>query len=142
MRVTERNEPKFLLQRVIEITEKSFRDDELPPRGILTEQFMDGTVFIDSGDVKSYAIVSEKFGERYIWAIATHPDHRGRGLAGELLDEIEAWARENKAPSLTLTTHSDNPAQKLYFDKGYRVTRVLQDYYQTGNGLFMRRKLL
>jgi ribosomal protein S18 acetylase RimI-like enzyme len=143
MRVTSENEPKFLLQQCLELNDLCFQPEERAPQGVFTHQFMNGNIFIVErvGKVVAFAIVSEKYGERYLWAIATDPNFRGRGFAGELLTEIEDWARSEKGRNIALTTHVDNPAQKLYFDKGYRVVKVLSDYYLTGNGLMMRRKL-
>jgi ribosomal protein S18 acetylase RimI-like enzyme len=144
MRMIQRDDYHFF--QIDALNTICFTGDERAPRGVLKEQWGKGECFVEvspeSGMIVSFAIVSEKFCEKYVWAIATHPAWRGQGFAGRLLDEIEAWARETKDRSIALTTHEANPAQKLYFDKGYRVAAVLKDYYMTGNGILMRRKLL
>jgi len=133
-----------LFSEIAETNDIAFNEEERAPHGILREQCNRGEVFVIErvGRVVSFAIVTERFLSPYIWSIATDPNFRGQGYAGQLLDEIEAWARQENKVFIFLTTHENNPAQKLYFDKGYRVLKVVGDYYLSGNGLLMRRKLL
>lgn len=131
------------------ITKESFSGYELPPVGVLRDHFDAYDVFVlkatwppaEAGKIVSYAIVSEKHGEPYIWSLATRINWRGQGLASGLLEDIETFAREKRAYGVGLTTNVNNPAQKLYFDHGYRVYQVLANYYLGSNGLYMRREL-
>jgi ribosomal protein S18 acetylase RimI-like enzyme len=89
-------------------------------------------------NIYAYAIVIEK-GGRFLWSIAVRPRRQGFGTT--LLKEIEAFYRKAGRQGISLTCNTHNPAQKLYFDLGYRVERVLPRYYGEDNGLFMRRIL-
>jgi ribosomal protein S18 acetylase RimI-like enzyme len=143
MRLADWQKTDTVFDRIWDITKASFSGIELPPQSILHYEFGRGQVFVNDPVIDCYSILSEKFGEPYIWAIATDPAERGRGLAGKVLDEIEDYVRELKnATGIGLTTNTNNPAQKLYFDKGYRVLKHLPGYYGPGeSGLFMRRPL-
>jgi ribosomal protein S18 acetylase RimI-like enzyme len=102
----------------------------------------DGTIFVNAGEIDCYALVNFKFGILYIWAIATDPTARGQGFANQVLDEIARHALAIRESRIGLATNVNNPAQKLYFDKGYRVTKHLRDFYGRGDhGLFMERNM-
>lgn len=137
-----------MFERCFTLQKICFDAEEQAPHGMMSYVFETGTVFTnpltiwDSKHIHAFAIVTEKHGEPFVWSIAVHPDFRRLGIAGKMLDEIEEWARTQNAAGIGLTVQIDNPAQKLYFDKGYRVQNVLKNYYLTGHGLFMRRKLL
>lgn len=144
MRLQEIKKTDALFDRIDEITKLSFAGVEIPPRDILRYEFGRGDVFVagsDIGTVDSYAILIRKYGGPYLWSIATDPRWRGNGLASQLLNEIEEVSRDAGEFEVSLMTHVDNPAQKLYFDHGYRVLKHIPKYYVTGDGLFMRRKL-
>ena len=124
-----------------------FSPDEQAPRGMMESVFRSGQVFVIQNlppeySVIAFAVVDKKHGEPFVWSIAVRPGLRGCGVGSKLLAEIEEYARNQNAAGIGLTVQVDNPAQKLYFDKGYRVQNVLKNYYLTGNGLFMRRKLI
>jgi ribosomal protein S18 acetylase RimI-like enzyme len=129
-----------VFDRIWDITAASFDGVELPPRHLLMTNLEEGTIFVNAHEIDCYALLGFKFGVYYIWAIATDPTARGQGFASQLLDEIAAHALAIGEDRIGLATNSDNPAQKLYFDKGYRVTKVLRDFYGPGvHGLFMER---
>lgn len=49
-----------------------------------------------------------------------HPDHRGQGIAGMLLDAAREMAYQDKAIRIVLSTAKDNgQAQRIYEAKGY-----------------------
>ena len=61
-------------------------------------------------------------------AVATRPDARGRGLAGQVISSLQHWAHENKATSACLSVLTDNPsAHALYRRTGF--VRHLYDYH-------------
>jgi GNAT superfamily N-acetyltransferase len=53
------------------------------------------------------------------WAVATHPQHAGRGVASRLLDEVHARMRAAGLRFSTLGTHRHGVAYKLYRQHGY-----------------------
>ena len=73
-------------------------------------------------------------GEVHIHAIATHPDHRRGGIAGQLL----AYALDDgRAAGCTLATlevrRSNRPAIALYERAGFVTVHVRERYYQDDN---------
>jgi ribosomal-protein-alanine N-acetyltransferase len=69
--------------------------------------------------------------ELHILAIATHPDHRGRGHGAQLLDHSIAQARAGGATLATLEVRKGNvPAIALYERAGFATVHVRQRYYQ------------
>jgi len=138
-----------IFKEAYQITKDSFDAVEVPPVGLMREQYDIGAVFVrvntsdaDPGAVESFAIVTERFGCPFIWEIATRHDCRGLGLASSLLDEIVEYVRNIPAYGVGLITRIDNPAQTLYFKKGYRVAQILPRYYPGKDGLYMKREVL
>ena len=93
-----------------------------------------------AGEIISYVMVVEQ-PEPYVWSVATKPQFRGQGLATKLLSEAIEWYRIKGAKHLELTVNVNNPAQKLYFDLGFRAVQVFRKYYGEASGLRMRRTL-
>lgn len=79
----------------------------------------------------------------YLWSIAVSPSFQGRGVGGNLLREVIKYYTILKGMSeITLHCKPSNPAQKLYFDYGFRVEGVAPHWYgRNEKGLFMRRPL-
>lgn len=142
------NEQKAkLFDQIAEIYDASFQMIERAPRGVLRATFDEATVFVvmsGDGTVLAFALVTEKWGEPYIWAIATADGQRGHGFGTFLLTEIELYVRTKlRAAGIVLSTHVNNVgAQRLYLAKGYRVLKFLTNYYGSNeHGLMMRRPL-
>ena len=69
--------------------------------------------------------------EVHILSIATHPDHRRRGVAGALLAHALTAARARGATLATLEVRKGNrPAIALYERAGFRSVHVRARYYQ------------
>ncbi|MBO6605262.1 GNAT family N-acetyltransferase [Psychroserpens sp.] len=63
----------------------------------------------------------------YVHRLAIHPKYQGNGLAQQLMDFAEDWARTNKFESIRLDTFSKNERnQKFYELRGYQK---LSDIY-------------
>lgn len=72
----------------------------------------------------------------------TEPSHRGRGLAGIVLDELEKWARESGYDSTVLETSVKLEAAKnLYLRKGYCRIDNYGQYRDAPDSLCFRKKL-
>jgi ribosomal-protein-alanine N-acetyltransferase len=70
-------------------------------------------------------------GEVHILAIATHPDHRRRGIGRALLDHLLAAGRAQPATLATLEVRRSNlPAIALYEASGFRTVHTRKGYYQ------------
>jgi ribosomal-protein-alanine N-acetyltransferase len=69
--------------------------------------------------------------EVHLLAIATHPDHRRRGVAARLLDHLLAVARSHAARLVTLEVRKTNtPAIALYERRGFARVGLRPAYYQ------------
>jgi len=63
----------------------------------------------------------------YVYNVAVLPQFRGKGVATKL---FEAFELENiEYGFYYLYVDLQNPAQKLYFDLGYRVVNIKKDFY-------------
>jgi len=145
MRLTEKTEVNF--RRIEEIISYSFKGVERPPAMALRYEFDNGEVFVlydgtrTGSPIAAFAIVNRDGGQPYLWALATTPAYRKTGYGSRLLTEVINWCWEQHAERLELSVSVNNPAQKLYFDHGFRVIRVLPRFYGEVNGLRMRRSL-
>jgi ribosomal protein S18 acetylase RimI-like enzyme len=73
-----------------------------------------------SADFAGEAIEHDQVHVVGVWV---HPDHRGSGLLGRLVDQVEAWAREHGADRLRLLVHPDNArARAAYAKIGFTPT--------------------
>jgi len=69
--------------------------------------------------------------EMQILAIATSPDHRGRGLGGEMLAHVLAQSAALGCQIASLEVRAGNaPAIALYERHGFRTVHVRARYYQ------------
>jgi len=143
----------WLFSEIKRLTSESFTGVEVPPVQVLRKEFEIGDIFVRAATegepmIRAYLILREKMNEPYIWSLATDRAHRGQGLAASLLNEVDEFvktlptAKRRGMTGIGLTTHVNNPAQKLYFDHGYRVKQVLDNYYLGGDGLYMRKEVL
>jgi len=71
--------------------------------GALTEQAAKGEIWI-IGPPVACVFLTPKPGALYVGKLATHPDHRNRGLARSLIALAEARARARSLPVLELQT--------------------------------------
>ena len=60
-----------------------------------------------------------------VWAVSTHPQHAGRGVASLLLDEAHARMRDVGLRFSSLGTNRYRVAYKLYRQQGYEDMQVL-----------------
>lgn len=71
-----------------------------------------------------------------------HPGYRGRGLAGEVLRELEKWAQELGYKACVLETGKKQPeAIALYRKSGYAITDNYGQYIGVDNSVCMRKDL-
>jgi len=72
----------------------------------------------------------------------TRPAHRGRGIGGRILDEIEALARAEGVTRLVLETGDRHPAAWRVYERGgfSRCGRVL-DYPESSHSVFFEKHI-
>ena len=85
-----------------------------------------------------YCAVTDIFTKRpCIVSIAVHPEYRGKGLGGELLDGAIDYSKKKwKDTQMVLHVRPSNTVAKhLYETKGFKIKKVIKDYYvyDTGN---------
>jgi ribosomal protein S18 acetylase RimI-like enzyme len=118
------------------------------PESTMREMMMVSDIFVVRVDhlvvgiegIVGFAIV-RNVEHPYIWNIAVDPTYQSRGVGGNLLREIIKNYTLNKESQILLHVDATNPAQKLYFDYGFRVVAVEEDYFKPNDGLLMRRVL-
>lgn len=70
------------------------------------------------------------------------PEHRGRGIAGRVLNELEAWALELGYTRCILETGKKQPeAIRLYAKSGYGIIPNYGPYEQVENSVCMEKIL-
>lgn len=60
--------------------------------------------------------------------LLVHPDVRRRGIAGALLQALEARARELRLTLLTLDTRSTDPSLHLYLGQGFQIAGEIPNF--------------
>jgi ribosomal protein S18 acetylase RimI-like enzyme len=139
--------------RLREISDACYTGDERPPHEIMKDMVEVCDVFLakesvprdpDGGNpydmIIGFALVRTS-GNPYVWSIAVDKQFQERGVGGNLLREIIKKYTLQKEIVISLHVHEDNPAQKLYFDYGFRVRKVEEAYYMPKDGLLMKRLL-
>lgn len=72
--------------------------------------------------------------------LATLPEYRNLGYAGQLLDELE---KQDEVNHLMLEVRKNNiVAVNFYSNKGFKVIREINNYYGDDDALIMERKLI
>lgn len=95
----------------------------------------DGETAIGCGAFKEF----EK-GAAEIKRMFVRPEHRGRGIAGEILSELETWAKELNFSECVLETGKKQPeAIRLYQKSGYEVIPSYGQDLNVENSVCMRK---
>lgn len=100
-----------------------------------------------AGDARAFALARVVAGEAEILTLATHPDHRRRGLAREVLAELESRGADAGARVIFLEVDVGNaPARALYAAASYNRAGCRRGYYARADGpasdaLILRKRL-
>jgi ribosomal protein S18 acetylase RimI-like enzyme len=135
---------KSMYLRLLDITKKSFTGIQCPPDEVFRAYYLNDDVHVKEWGsvVVGYALVKERDSEPYVVSIAVDPSSRGCGVGHQLLKAVIDRARWAKKNHVSLTCTIDNPAQKLYYDLGFRVVGIAKRFYEDeGDGLMMRIEL-
>lgn len=123
------------LSRLYQIEKTCFHATQRWSEESANEEFSNGLLLTchEDGGIVGYCLVRDG----YIVGLAVVPEHRGKGIAHKLMAMAE---HETDGARMTLHVWSGNPAQKLYFDLGYRTIKVERDFYAPGlHALFMEK---
>lgn len=116
-------------------------DDSVIPRMLKVARRNPCWLLEDNG-IKACLLSEISEGQPYIWSVAVTASYRGRGAATALIKDFEKHYAQSFT-SMWLHTRNDNPAQKLYFDLGYRVISVERNIYGPNqHGLVMRKRIV
>jgi putative acetyltransferase len=70
------------------------------------------------------------------------PSFRGKGIAQQVLAELEIWAKENNYNACILETGKKQPeAIGLYLKVGYKIIPSYGQYLQVENSVCMKKKI-
>jgi ribosomal-protein-alanine acetyltransferase len=85
----------------------------------------------------------EPDGTGHVVALGVGPEFRRRGHGRRLMDAVERGFFERGVSTVRLEVRTSNePAQKLYFDMGYKIVRRMPRYYTNGDdGYLMVRNI-
>jgi len=73
-------------------------------------------------EIARCALVDEVDGCAHIEQVSVRPAFSRRGIGRRLVDRVDHWARERGLDGLTLTTFSDVPWNRPYYERlGFRV---------------------
>ncbi len=142
MKLDKRSEKTF--NAIRKISDESFSGIENPPVEALRYNYESGDVFLWTfGErIDGFAIATMDGGKPYLWSIAVANEARRCGIGGRLIKEVATFFKIQGWGTIDLTVNGDNPAQKLYFDHGFRVVKVIPHFYgEQLHGLRMRRPL-
>jgi len=78
----------------------------------------------------------------HIVTIDVHPQYRKKGVGKALMHESEKIFRNAGAPKILLEVHEDNMIAQIFYSKlGFKIDKRLDNYYFSGNGLRLVKKL-
>jgi len=132
----------------------TFRDDEV----VVAMELIDASLAGDPSYLVRVAEVDGRvagyicFGQTPMTAgtwdlywVVTHAQARGRGVAGTLIEAMEAEIRARGATAIRVETsqlESYGPARRVYDRHGYPETARFRDFYRAGDDLVVYYKRL
>ena len=89
-----------------------------------------GIACIEDGVLVAYVGMVSVLDEGEIVNVATHPDHRRRGYARAVIDEVLKLARGRGVTTLTLEVRESNAAARaLYESAGFLAVGIRAGFY-------------
>ena len=96
-------------------------------------EFLVGLVNNEIVAIGGFRKIDHKIGQ--IRRMRSHPDHRRKGYAGEILQELENTAKKNGFIELRLKTSTQQKmAQNLYEKHGFKKMKTKKEFYMEGGG--------
>ncbi len=89
-------------------------------------------VALINGKVIGYAGMYHILSEGQIMNVATHPEHRRKGVAEKLFGELLEYAEDNDIEEMSLEVRSENlSAIALYEKLGFEKVGIRKNYYSS-----------
>lgn len=87
-------------------------------------------VFVEDGRVIGYMGLYAVAGEGSVTNVATHPDHRRKGVGKALVENAVAIGKELGLEYITLEVRQSNlPARELYEKCGFQIVGKRRNFY-------------
>lgn len=98
---------------------------------------------VDEEMIAGYILAFKHHSRYKIHSLAVSSDFQHRGIARHLIVLAEEEAKKAGCSTITLEVKSGNDAAiKLYKSCGYRIVRVLKEYYlDSSDGYYMQKRL-
>jgi ribosomal protein S18 acetylase RimI-like enzyme len=96
------------------------------------------------GDLAGFVLLmNNPDGAAHITTVGVAPEHRRRGVARQLIEEIEQLLRIKAVSTVVLEVRVSNlAAQDLYSQAGYSIVKRMVRYYHNGEDGFLMMKSL
>jgi ribosomal protein S18 acetylase RimI-like enzyme len=131
------------IQEVFRITDECYPEDGYNQSELRSILMKYPAWFIEYVEVQACLISEVSKAQPYIWSVCTRPAHRGKGHATTLINVFEKHYSDNGYYKPWLQVRVENPAQKIYFDLGYRVSAFEANLYGAHqHGVVMRKSIL
>jgi ribosomal-protein-alanine N-acetyltransferase len=100
-------------------------------------------VALDENELIGYSGIAIAGDVADIHTLSIVPTHRNRGIASEMLRQLESWAMERGIHAFMLEMREGNAeAQPLYEKHGYSIVSRRDNYYAPGiHALIMRKEV-
>ena len=100
-------------------------------------------VALDKNELIGYSGIAIAGDVADIHTLSIVPTHRNRGIASEMLRQLESWAMEKGIHAFMLEMREGNAeAQPLYEKHGYSIVSRRDNYYAPGiHALIMRKEV-
>lgn len=100
-------------------------------------------VALDENELIGYSGIAIAGDVADIHTLSIVPTHRNRGIASEMLRQLESWAMEKGIRAFMLEMREGNAeAQPLYEKHGYSIVSRRDNYYAPGiHALIMRKEV-
>jgi ribosomal protein S18 acetylase RimI-like enzyme len=111
--------------------------------GVTVEERILGFIAAEESRARMYrGGVSVPVKNTHICSVDVTPAFRGQGIASAMMEEVEKFYREKGFVEAWLEVQVDNPAQILYFKRGYRVCKFKEHYYEDKTPCIVMKKTL
>jgi ribosomal-protein-alanine N-acetyltransferase len=108
--------------------EQAFKDEIR--KNVFSYPVVARLVSSSSDFVAGYCIKWVVFNELQVQNVAVHPQHRGRGLGGVLVEEALEYGRAARCRTAFLEVRESNTnARRLYVSMGFREVGKRKNYY-------------
>ncbi len=99
--------------------------------------------FVNGSAIGYISATFSEPGTLHVISLCVHPEHRRRGIAGDLLGSVLYWGRHMEAGRVVLEVREGNEsALEFYSSLSFSVRKILPDFYGQGiNGVFMEKPL-